>query len=92
MAALLAACASGPPWHKEGGTEQAMQADLYICTQQAQSQVQPRVQGPIGTPSGLGGERRAAFNAAAEREGDRMQKDQKAVAECMRSKGYTDKE
>jgi len=68
-----------------------MEADLYICTQQAENQVQPRVQGPSGTPSGLGGERKAAFNTAAEREGDRMQKDQKAVAACMRSKGYTDK-
>jgi hypothetical protein len=49
------------------------------------------VQGPSGTPSGIGGERKAAFNAMAEREGDRMQKDEKAVAECMRAKGYQSK-
>ena len=88
---LVAACASGPQWNKEGGTKQAMEADLYLCNEAAGSQIQPRVQGPSGTPSGLGGERKAAFNAMAEREGDRMQKDQRAVAECMRAKGYAEK-
>jgi len=88
---LLAACASAPQWEKAGGTKEAMQADLYLCDQAAPSGAQPRVQGPSGTPSGIGGERKAAFNAMAEREGDRMQKDQKAVAECMRAKGYESK-
>ena len=89
---FLSACASGPQWHKEGATKEATEADLYICGNQAPSgPMAPRVQGPSGMPSGLGGESRAAFNAAAEREGERMQKDQKAVAECMRAKGYSDK-
>lgn len=68
-----------------------MEADLYLCNQAAGSAAQPRVQGPSGTPSGIGGERKAAFNAMAEREGERMQKDQKAVADCMRAKGYQSK-
>ena len=67
-----------------------MQADLYLCEQASESTIQPRVQGPSGTPSGLGGDRKAAFNAMAEREGERMQKDQKAVGECMRAKGYAE--
>jgi hypothetical protein len=88
---LVAACASGPQWHKEGATKEATEADTYLCDKMAaQGAPAPRVQGPSGTPSGLGGERKAAFNAAAEREGDRMQKDQKAMAECMRAKGYSD--
>lgn len=88
---MLAACASTPKWEKAGGTKEAMEADLYLCDQAAQSPVQPRVQGPSGTPSGLGGERKAAFNAMAEREGNRMQADEKALAACMRAKGYSDK-
>ena len=88
---LLGACASGPQWAKEGGTKESMEADLYLCNQAAASTPQPRVQGPSGTPSGIGGERKAAFNAMAEREGQRMQQDQKAVAECMRAKGYSDR-
>ena len=88
---LVTACATAPQWEKAGGTKEAMEADLYLCDQMAASPAQPRVQGPSGTPSGIGGERKAAFNAMAEREGDRMQKDQKAVAECMRAKGYESK-
>lgn len=88
---LLAGCAAGPQWQKDGGTKEAMDADLYLCNQMAKSPVQPRVQGPSGTPSGIGGERKAAFNAMAEREGERMQKDQNAVGECMRAKGYSGK-
>jgi len=89
---LLAACAGAPKWEKAGGTKEAMEADLYLCNRAAEATTpQPRVQGPSGTPSGIGGERKAAFNAMAEREGDRMQKDQKAVAECMRAKGYESK-
>ena len=65
--------------------------DLYLCNQAAAAKPQPRVQGPSGTPSGLGGERKAAFNTMAEREGQRMQADQKAVAECMQAKGYSEK-
>jgi len=68
-----------------------MEADVYLCNQMAASAPQPRVQGPSGTPSGIGGERKAAFNTMAEREGERMQKDEKAVAECMRAKGYQSK-
>jgi hypothetical protein len=89
--AFLAACAGGAQWHKEGVTKEATEADLYLCSKEAQLKPQPRVQGPSGMPSGLGGERKAAFNTAAEREGSRMQQDQKAVAECMRAKGYSDK-
>jgi len=88
---LLTACAAAPQWEKAGGTKEAMEADLYLCNQMTASPAQPRVQGPSGTPSGLGGERKAAFNAMAEREGDRMQQDQKAAAECMRAKGYQSK-
>jgi hypothetical protein len=87
---LIAGCAA-PQWQKDGGTKEAMEADLYFCDQMATTQVQPRVQGPSGTPSGIGGERKAAFNAMAEREGERMQKDQNAVGECMRAKGYSQK-
>jgi hypothetical protein len=89
---LLTACASAPHWEKAGGTKEAMEADLYLCNQMAAAPAQPaRVQGPSGTPSGIGGERKAAFNAMAEREGERMQQDQKAAAECMRAKGYQSK-
>jgi hypothetical protein len=49
------------------------------------------VQGTQGMPSGVGGERKAAFNTMAEREGDRMQKDEKFVADCMQKKGYESK-
>ena len=85
----LAACASGPRWQKEGATKEAIEADVYAC--QTQAPVEPRVQGPRGMPSGLGGQQRGAFDAMAEREGERMQKDQKFVAQCMQSKGYTAK-
>ena len=88
---MLTACASTPQWEKAGGSKEAMEADLYLCNQMAASPAQPRVQGPSGTPSGIGGERKAAFNAMAEREGERMQKDEKAVAGCMRAKGYQSK-
>ena len=91
LALLVAGCAMGPQWQKDGGTKEAMEADLYLCNEQAPLQPQPRVQGPSGTPSGLGGERKAAFNAMAEREGERMQKDQKAIGACMRAKGYSEK-
>jgi hypothetical protein len=91
LALLVAGCAAGPQWQKDGGTKEALEADLYLCSEQAPNQVQPRVQGPSGTPSGLGGERKAAFNAMAEREGERMQKDQKAIGACMRAKGYSQK-
>jgi hypothetical protein len=84
---LLAACASGPNWQKEGAAKESIEADLYAC--QTQAPVQPRVQGPRGMPSGLGGQQRGAFDAMAEREGERMQKDEKFVAECMRKKGYS---
>jgi len=88
---LIAACAAGPQWQKDGVTKEALEADVYLCNQMASAPAQPRVQGPSGTPSGIGGERKAAFNAMAEREGDRMQKDQNAVGECMRAKGYSQK-
>jgi hypothetical protein len=84
---LLAACSTTPQWQKEGATQESIAADLAGC--EAQAPIAPRVQGTQGMPSGIGGERKAAFNTMAEREGDRMQKDQKAVGECMRKKGYS---
>jgi hypothetical protein len=84
---LAAACTTVPQWHKEGATKEGTAADLQAC--QVQAPVEPRRQGTLGMPSGAGGERRAAFNTMAEREGERMQKDQRFVADCMREKGYT---
>lgn len=84
---LAAACTTVPQWHKEGATKEGTAADLQAC--QVQAPVEPRRQGTLGMPSGAGGERRAAFNTMAEREGERMQKDQRFVAECMRAKGYS---
>ena len=84
---LLAACnTAAPQWTKEGATSEMAAADEKGC--EAQAPIKPRVQGTQGMPSGIGGERKAAFNTMAEREGDRMQKDEKFVAECMRAKGY----
>ena len=83
---VLAACTTAPQWTKDGATQEAAAADLQAC--QARAPVAPRVQGPSGTPSGIGGERKAAFNTVAEREGERMQRDERFVAECMRGKGY----
>jgi len=83
---FLAACTTAPQWAKDGATQQSAAADLQTC--QAQAPRAPRVQGPSGTPSGIGGERKAAFNTMAEREGERMQKDERFVADCMRGKGY----
>ena len=84
---LLAACKTpAPQWTKEGATSEMVAADVSGC--EAQAPIKPRVQGTQGMPSGIGGERKAAFNTMAEREGDRMQKDEKFVAECMRKKGY----
>jgi len=85
---VLAACSTTPHWHKEGATQASIAADLDGC--EAQAPIAPRVQGTQGMPSGVGGERKAAFNTMAEREGQRMQKDEKFVAECMRKKGYSD--
>ena len=84
---LAAACTTVPQWHKEGATKEGTLADLQSC--EAQAPTQPRVQGGVGMPSGGGGDRKAAFNTMAEREGERMQKDQRFVAECMRAKGYS---
>src|SRR3954469_13484192 len=86
---LAAACTTVPQWQKEGATKEAAAADLKLCD--AQAPIEPRVQGTRGMPSGIGGERKAAFNTMAEREGERMQKDQKFVGECMRGKGYREK-
>ena len=83
---LLCACTTVPQWTKEGATKEAVAAQLQTC--EAQAPIAPRVQGTQGMPSGVGGERKAAFNTMAERQGDRMQKDEKFVAECMRGKGY----
>ena len=84
---LVAACTTVPQWRKEGATKESTAADVQSC--EAQAPVQPRVQGGAGMPSGGGGDRKAAFNTMAEREGQRMQKDQRFVADCMRAKGYT---
>ena len=91
LAAVMAsaACTTVPQWQKEGATKEAAAADLKICD--AQAPIEPRVQGTRGMPSGIGGERKAAFNTMADREGERMQKDEKFVAECMRGKGYREK-
>jgi len=83
---LAAACTTVPQWHREGATKESTAADVQGC--EAQAPVQPRVQGGAGMPSGGGGDRKAAFNTMAEREGERMQKDQRFVANCMREKGY----
>ena len=83
---LLAACTTTPQWIKEGATRESAAADVQTC--QAQAPMAPRTQGPSGTPSGIGGERKAAFNTMAEREGERIQKDERLVADCMRRKGY----
>ena len=89
-ALLLAACNTpAPQWTKEGASAETVAADTKGC--EAQAPMAPRVQGTQGMPSGIGGERKAAFNTMAEREGDRMQKDEKFVAECMRKKGYESK-
>ncbi len=84
---LIAACTTTPQWTKEGATPEMAAADLKTC--EAQAPVAPRVQGTQGMPSGVGGERKAAFNTMAEREGDRMKKDAKFVAQCMQAKGYS---
>ena len=87
---LLAACNTPvPQWTKDGATSEMVATDINGC--EAQAPIKPRVQGTQGMPSGIGGERKAAFNTMAEREGDRMQKDEKFVAECMRKKGYEPK-
>lgn len=87
---LLAACnTAAPQWMKDGATGEMVAADMQGC--EAQAPIKPRVQGTQGMPSGIGGERKAAFNTMAEREGDRMQKDEKFVADCMRKKGYESK-
>ena len=85
---ILAACTTAPQWTKEGGTKESAEADLQLCKDQAP--IAPRTQGTIGMPSGVGGERKAAFNTMAEREGERMQKDQRFIADCMRGKGYNE--
>ena len=86
---VLAACTTAPQWTREGATQESAAADLQAC--EAQAPMAPRTQGPSGTPSGIGGERKAAFNTMAEREGERMQKDERFVADCMRGKGYREK-
>ena len=86
---LVAACTTAAQWTKEGATQEGAEADLQLCKDQAP--IAPRTQGVVGMPSGVGGERKAAFNTMAEREASRMQKDERFVAECMRGKGYDDK-
>jgi hypothetical protein len=88
-ALLLVACTTAPQWTKEGASKESAEADLQLCKDQAP--IAPRTQGVVGMPSGVGGERKAAFNTMAEREASRMQKDERFVAECMRGKGYDDK-
>ena len=83
---LVAACTTAPQWAKEGATKESAEADLQLCKDQAP--IAPRTQGTVGMPSGMGGERKAAFNTLAEREGERMQKDERFIADCMRGKGY----
>jgi hypothetical protein len=85
---LLVACTTAPHWTKEGSSKESTEADVQLCKDQAP--IAPRTQGVVGMPSGVGGERKAAFNTMAEREGDRMQKDERFIADCMRGKGYRD--
>lgn len=85
--ALLAACASGPGWQKEGASREATEADIYTCRTQAP--IEPRVQGSSGLPSGPGQRQGAGLEVMADREAERMQKEQRFVAECMRAKGYS---
>ena len=84
---LVAGCNTTPQWTKKGASAEAAGADLKTC--EAQAPVAPRVQGTQGMPSGVGGERKAAFNTMAEREADRMKKDEKFIAQCMQAKGYS---
>lgn len=86
-ALVVAACTTTPQWTKDGATSETTAADLKTC--EAQAPVAPRVQGTQGMPSGVGGERKAAFNTMAEREGERMRKDEKFIAQCMQAKGYS---
>jgi len=84
---FLAACASGPRWQKEGVAPEAAEADAYTCRSQAP--VEPRGQGMGISPSAPGQAQGAALEVMADREAERMQKEQKFVAECMRAKGYS---
>ena len=86
-AALLAACASGPSWQKEGASREATEADVYTCRSQAP--IEPRVQGGGGLPSGPGQRQGAGLEVMADREAERMQKENRFVADCMRAKGYS---
>lgn len=82
LALLLAACAT-PQWQKEGATPQATEADLNLC--QTSAPLAPRpAEGPRTKP----GSNVIDFNSAAEREFDRMRKDDEHIAACMRAKGY----
>ena len=83
---LIAACASGPRWQKEGVSNEATEADLYTCRSQAP--VEPRMQGGSGMPSGPGHAQGAALEVMADREAERMQKEGRFIADCMRAKGY----
>jgi hypothetical protein len=86
-ALLLAACAGGPSWQKEGVSREAAEADAYTCRTQAP--IEPRVQGGGGLPSGPGQRQGAGLEVMADREAERMQKENRFVADCMRAKGYS---
>ena len=82
-ALLIAGCAKAPEWQKAGASHDAVAMDAQACRMSAP--LEPVVRGPRTKP-GLGG----GFDQMVEREGDRMMKDERHVAECMRAKGYTD--
>jgi hypothetical protein len=82
-AAVLGGCASTPQWQKAGATPEGVAADMKTC--QLAAPYEPAVPAPRTKP-GMGG----GFDAAFEREANRMRKDERHVAECMRAKGYSE--
>jgi len=90
MILLLAGCTSGPQWQKAGASPESVEADRKQCeagAPLASVPTQSQAPAPGGKPGGIGG---MIFNAAVDREAARMRKDEQAIAECMRVKGYTD--
>jgi hypothetical protein len=81
---LVAGCAHAPQWSKPGASSERVAEDLHAC--RASAPLEPRR--PLGPPTkpGLGGH----FDSMVDREGERMMKDERHVARCMRAKGYSD--
>jgi hypothetical protein len=83
LLAALAGCAKAPDWQKPGASPDAVATDLQACRMSAP--IEPVVRGPRTKP-GMGG----GFDNMVEREGERMMRDERHAAECMRAKGYRD--